>query len=213
MTLASKTKPKFSFREALNYKSVERPMSDNEQALVSLFLIFYFIVVGAWLLDEDYLAMVKNPIVEITKPAMDSLGWSQYWGVFAPDVRNQNYHCTAVIDFADGTSKLYEFPNTNINQKDYFSHFGGEKKRKLFNDNIAWAGYEQFRPSVFRFLARANDDPANPPQTITFQWHHAWTPPPDQANWKYRDQLPQHTDLQNKEIYSVAPKDLPSGNK
>lgn len=213
MTLASKPKSKFSFREALNYKSAEKPMSENEQALVSLFLIFYFIVVGAWLMDEDYLAVVKNPIIEYTKPAMDSFGWSQYWGVFAPEVRNQNYHCTAVIDFADGTSKLYEFPNTNIDQKDYLKHFGGEKKRKLFNDNLAWENYEQFRPSVLRFLARANDDPNNPPQIITFQWHHAWTPPLDTKNWKYRDQLPQHTEQQVKTVYFVNPKDLSSGKQ
>ncbi|MBS2006646.1 MAG: hypothetical protein JST01_06375 [Cyanobacteria bacterium SZAS TMP-1] len=185
-------------------------MTGNEKTVISLFLIFFLGVVCVWLLDDDYLAAIKGPITEYSKPAMGSLGWVQYWGVFAPELRNQNYHTTAVIDFEDGTSKLYEFPNTNINQKDYFSHFGGEKKRKLFNDNISWPNYEQFRPSVARFLARANDDPANPPQTVTIYWHHAWTPPPDPKHWVYRDQLPQHTEQRINFLYSVDPNSLPS---
>jgi len=211
MTVASKPQSKFSFRQALNYTSARKPLNEMEKVVVSIFLLFFLIVVGAWLLDEEYITF-KEPIVNYTKPIMGSLGWVQYWGLFSPQVREMNYHSTAVIEFADGTSKIYEFPNTNINQKDYFSHFGGEKKRKLFGDCMPWPGYSQFLPDIARFIARANDDKSNPPRVVTVLWHKANTPTPDPKHWIYRDNLPHHTTQTVTFIYKVTPQDLPSSN-
>jgi len=205
MTVASKPKPKYSFKQALTHQS-SRSLTDNEKVGVTLFLLFFFVVVGAWLL-EDWVPF-KGQLTQYTRWPMTSLGWTQYWGLFSPGIRNQNYHSTALIEFADGTCKLYEFPRTNVDMNDYLSHFGGEKKRKLFGDNFLWEGYEQFLPSICRFVARANDDPTNPPRKITLSWQHAYTPLPDPQNWKFRDQMPYHTERIIKFVYRITPQDL-----
>ncbi|MBU6455712.1 MAG: hypothetical protein KGS72_28335 [Cyanobacteria bacterium REEB67] len=207
MAVASKLTTKFSYRQALGYSSAEKPLSENEKAGISLFIVFFLVVVGAWLLDEDYIPF-KYTVTEYTKPAMATLGWVQHWSLFSPDVREVNYHSTALIEFADGTSKLYEFPRTNIDAKDYSTHFGGEKKRKLFGDNMPWPGYVQFFPSIARYLARANNDPANPPRMVTVFWHRVDTPPPDPAHWVYQNQMPKHIKQYTNFIYKVDPKDL-----
>ena len=204
---ASKLNPKFSYRQALGYASAERPLTDGEKTGVSLFIIFFLVVVGAWLLDEDYISFKYN-ITEYTKPAMATLGWVQHWSLFSPYVRDVNYHSTALIEFTDGTSKLYEFPRTNIDQKDLLSHFGGEKKRKLFGDNMPWPGYSQFFPSIARYIARSNYDAANPPKLVTVFWHQVNTPPPDPKHWVFRDQLPQHIYQSVNFVYKVEPTDF-----
>lgn len=208
MTVASKPKTKFSYCQALNYRGV-RELSHNEKLGVSLFLLAFFVVVGAWLLDEDYISF-KPMLTHYTKWPMTSFGWTQYWGLFSPDVRQSNYHSTALIEFADGTNKLYEFPRTLIDQTDYSTHFGGEKRRKLFGDNFLWSGYAQFWPSIARYIARANNDPTNPPRVVTFTWHYADMPAPDPAQWKYRNQMPNHTQQIIKFCYKVTPEDLAS---
>ena len=206
MTVAEKRKSRFSYREALSQRSTKN-LTTMEKTAVSGFLLFFLVVVGAWLLDEDWLPQ-KYLITQYTHWPMVSFGWTQHWSLFSPQIRQCNYHTTVEIQFADGTSKLYELPRTNVDYNDLASHFGGEKKRKLFGDNIPWPGYEQFRPDVCRFIARANDDPLNPPRIVTMAWHFANTPPPDPKHWYHQDQLPYHTQQYFKFKYLVTPEDL-----
>lgn len=91
---------------------------------------------------------------------------------------------------------------------DLLTRFGREKLRKLFGDNIPWPGYEQFRPSIARYLARANADPTNPPKRITFVFNSCTTPAPQPKTFCYRDQLPEHTNKGIFFIYDVQPQDL-----
>ena len=77
---------------------------------------------------------------------------------------------------------------------------------------MPWQGWSQFLPSIARFIAQANNDPANPPRMVTIFWHQVFTPPPDPKHWVYRDQLPYHTQQLIKFIYKVDPKDLQSNN-
>jgi hypothetical protein len=41
---------------------------------------------------------------------MNLAGWTQYWSLFCPEVRDPNYHLNALVEFSDGTVKCYEFP-------------------------------------------------------------------------------------------------------
>ncbi len=194
----------FSFREAINYSSSSGTFTEGHKALVSSFLAVFFIVVGAWLLPEW--TPYKNSITTYTWPVMLTTGWVQYWSLFCPEVRDCNYHLTALIEFADGTVKCYEFPR--MEKMDLWTKFQREKMRKLFGDNIAWPNFAQFRPSVCRYLARANNDTTNPPIKVTMIRNIVNTPPPDPKRWVYRDNLPQHI---NKEIlfsYKVNANDL-----
>ena len=206
MPAISKDKSRLSYPDALNYTSAQRALGENEKTLATCFLLLFLFVVGSWLADDDWFPF-KNQITTYTRPIMNTMGWTQYWGVFSPQLRDRNYHSTAVIDFADGTSKIYEFPRTKLDQNDLLSHFGGEKKRKFFNDNMPWPNYSQFLPSVARFIAKANDDPKNQPITVTLFWHLHPTPPPDPKHWIFRDQLPYHTQQYITFIYKIAPED------
>jgi hypothetical protein len=202
----SKQKSKLSFPLASQYTSAQTALTKNEMTAVSCFLLIFFITVGSWLTDDDWMPF-KNQITPYTVPILVTSGWMQNWSLFAPTPRDGNYHSTAVIDYADGTSKLYEFPRTKIDQRDWLSHFGGEKKRKLFGDCMPWPSYKQFLPSIARFIGRANDDPNNPPTMVTILWHLIATPGPDPRHWVYRDQLPYHTGQYVTFIYKTAPED------
>lgn len=91
---------------------------------------------------------------------------------------------------------------------DLLTRFGREKLRKMFGDNIPWPGYEQFRPDIARYLARANNDPANPPKRISMIFNSITTPPPDAQHFCYRDQLPEHTKQGIYFVYDVKEQDL-----
>lgn len=182
-----------------------RKASEFERTIISLYLATFFVVVLAWLLP-DKVFPEKWKFTQYTWPIMASTGWVQCWSLFSPDVRDTNVHCNAFITFKDGTSKLYEFPRTQ--KMDLLTKFKREKMRKLFIDNFAWPSGRPFYPSIARFIARANYDKNNPPDTVTmfFQYHD--TPPPDPKNWVYRDELPEHTKQGMLLTYKVTAQDL-----
>lgn len=195
---------KFSFREACNYSPSAGSLTPSHKVLVSSFLLTFFVVVGTWLLPEWIPA--KGTITSYTGPVMFTAGWTQWWTLFCPEVRNVNYHLCALIEFSDGTIKCYEFPR--MEKLDLITKFRREKLRKLFGDNISWASFGQFRPSVARYLARANSDPGNPVVRVTMLLNSADTPPPDYKHWCYRDELPAHTRKAILFNYKVNPNDL-----
>jgi hypothetical protein len=160
--------------------------------------------VGSWLLPEW--TPYKPNITKYTWPILASTGWLQYWSLFCPEVRTIIYHTNALIEFQDGTIKCYEFPRHQ--KMDLLTRFGREKLRKLFGDNIPWPGYEQFRPAIARYLARANNDPTNPPKRISMVFNVVNTPPAAQKTFCYRDQLPEHTNQSIYFVYNVSPQDL-----
>lgn len=175
------------------------------KAVLSVFFICFCLSVTTWLLPDSF--PKKWEITAFTQPPMVAFGWTQYWGVFAPNPRALQYHTTATITFEDGTTKLYEFPRTQIMSQ--WEKFRREKQRKLFGDNIPWPEFEQFRPAVARYLALSNANPDNQPVQITMEMHQAWIPDPDPANWTYRDRLPAHTESVSPFfVYKVAKKDL-----
>lgn len=200
----SSSKRKFSFREACNYSSSAGSLTPAHKALVSTFLLTFFFVVGSWLLPEW--TPSKSSITNYTGPVMFLTGWTQYWSLFCPEVRDINYDLSALVEFSDGTIKYYEFPR--MQKLDLLTKFKREKLRKLFGDNISWPNYAQFRPSICRYLARANNDPNNPPERVTMLWNSINTPPPDKATFCYRDELPPHTNKAILFSYKVNPDDL-----
>jgi hypothetical protein len=197
---------KLSFEEALSHSSHAVAYTTGQKTLISIYLLIFFIVVGSWLLPEW--TPNKDKLTKYTWPIMLTTGWTQYWSLFCPDVRDQNYHLDMIIEYSDGTLKCYELPR--MEKLDLYTKFQREKMRKLFYDNLAWPNYAQFRPSVARHLARANSDPSNQPVRITFIKNMVMTPPPEPKKWVYRDQLPFHVHKEILSSYRVQPSDLQS---
>lgn len=134
------------------------------------------------------------------------IGMRQYWRLFGPQLREYNSHLTAIIEFADGTLKQYEF--TRMEKLSIWQRFVKEKQRSLFNQFLPVADNKIFFPSVARYLARANCDKQNQPVKISFIFNYIETPPPDPKHWVYRDLLPEHSRQILHFVYQVMPSDL-----
>jgi hypothetical protein len=136
------------------------------------------------------------------------IGMRQAWRLFGPELRSFNWHNIVLIQFADGTVKVREFPR--MEKLSLVERFFREKERSILNDRIAFHVYKRFWPSVARYVARANSDPSgvNPPVTVTFIFASAPIPKPDPDHWVFRDNMPEHLNRQAYFIYRVEPADL-----
>ena len=141
-----------------------------------------------WISPEGPL---KAAILPYISPIVAATGIGQSWSVFSPDVREANYHETALITYKDGLLKLYEFPR--MQKLDYLKRFRDEKFRKLFFDCMPWPEYKQFLPDFAQYVADCNESPSNPPQMISLIHHNCRTPEPDPDHWISRSDLPEHT--------------------
>ena len=193
-----------SVEEALSHAPYKAPLEPAWKVFLSLFVVYYFFVVVAWLLPDDWAN--RDQLTEKTWPHMVFFGWFQHWSLFSPDVRHIIYHETAVISFADGSTKVYEFPR--MQRMDLWEKFRHEKLRKMFSDNIPWDGYKQFLPYVARYIARANSNPENQPVQVTFIFNSTYNPPPDPESWSWRDRPLPHTDKKITFVYDVTALDL-----
>jgi hypothetical protein len=146
----------------------------------------------------------KDTVYPYLRPFACLFGTFQAWNLFSPELRTTNGHATAIITFADGSTKFFEFPR--MEKLDSVGKLKREKLRKLFLDNLSDSSYGAFRPAVARELAQANNDPNNPPQLVTLKFHWISTPPPE--NWLYRDHFPYHTTHDCQLVYRVQPEDL-----
>jgi hypothetical protein len=198
---------KLSYQQALAYARSGRAPGEYGKMAVTGFLLVFLITVGSWLADEEIFPF-KYDVTYFTKPIMSTMGWSQSWNAFGPGVVSYNLHSTAAIEFADGTNKLYEFPRTKEDHSDLAAEFCFAKKRTIFSYYMPNKRYSQYWPNIARFIARANDDPLNPPTTVTIFVHFVPIPPPDPNHWTYRDQLPHHAGKFVLFCYKVTDQDL-----
>lgn len=169
---------------------------------ISLFIAAYVFMAGlSFTPHTPKLAPLKN----VLAPLGILLGIDQTWSLFSPDLRKINYYNIASITFKDGSVKLYEWPR--MDRATLLQQLSNEKYRKMFIDCIPWPDYAVFLPSVARFLARANANPANPPVLIALSYFWSSIPPPE--HWVNRDQLPQPNKFHTYYIYRVQAGDWP----
>lgn len=205
---------KLSVDEALHYAVHKPRLTGMWKSLLALFMLAYWLPVCFWLFRDMPSQMVnptpssplKAALEAISMKCMIASGSTQHWSVFSPTLNHTIYHETAIITFRDGTNKIYEFPR--MAKLSYFERFKHEKLRKIFGDCIPWPGYEQFLPSVARYLAQSNNDIANPPAMLIFEQNYNVNPKPDPNNWNYRDKLPWHTGKTITFVYTIRKNDL-----
>jgi hypothetical protein len=177
--------------------------TNTNKIAVWTLLLTYFFSISVWISPEGPL---KNALVYYARPLISATGIGQSWSVFAPEVRNTNYHETALIYFRDGSVKLYEFPR--MEKLDYLKRFRREKFRKMFCDCMPWAPYTQFQPDFASFVARCNTNPTNEPVVVTLVHNWRSMPAPDPQHWVNRNDLPEHTNQTPLYVYYVQPEDL-----
>lgn len=203
-----------SVDEALNHAACKPNLTRMWKTFLALFMLAYLLPVAFWLFRDLPTEMVdprpssalKAALEAISMKCMIASGSIQHWSVFSPTLNHTIYHETAIITFRDGANKIYEFPR--MAKLSYFERFKHEKLRKVFGDCIPWPGYEQFLPSVARYLAVSNDNVTNPPAMLIFEQNYNVNPKPDPNNWNYRDKLPWHTGKHVTFVYTVRKNDL-----
>lgn len=192
-----------SVEKKFDFAVENEPPSNFWKLVVSAFMFTYVAAVVIWCFDE---IPFKNELAPISRWINIADGGVQHWSLFSPDVRSVIYHETAIVSYKDGTMKLYEFPRMEkLSQWEKFKH---EKLRKLFSDNIPWAGFENFLPSTAQYLAASNQNQANQPAMVTMIFNSTHNPKPDPDNWNYRDKLPFHNEKFVTFLYSVRENDL-----
>lgn len=186
--------------EAASRFATTMVVSPKDRGIANLIIVAFFFVSlvlpSAVRLSSNYEPLRKyddDLRRKICNPLRASTGIIALWNLFGPDVRDKNVHYSSVITFADGSTKLYEFPRSQ--KMGYFERFQKEKQRKLFIDCLPQVFTRPMLPSVARFLFDANADPTNPPRKVVFTQHWIDTPPP--GSGVKRDNLPEHTAFQS----------------
>jgi hypothetical protein len=168
---------------------------------ISLFVSAYIFTAIVMLFGKD---SIFAAFYKVFSPFPILLGLDQNWSLFSPTLKNFNMYNVALITFKDGSFKIYEWPR--MERSDVFEQSRNEKYRKFFIDNLTDNQFKAFWPSAARFIARANHNPANPPQTISLAAFYALIPPPNHP--VKQSQLPWPTGFYVYERYTVQPEDL-----
>jgi hypothetical protein len=200
LNLNSTVKP-MSAQEAIIFPPRQESFSLVRKLAIWVLLSSYFICVLIWISPEGTLKSVLLPFIT---PIAQATGICQSWSVFSPDVREANYHETALISFKDGLLKLYEFPR--MQKLSIWERFRREKYRKMFFDCMPWPDHQQFLPDFAQYVADANSSISNPPEMVSFIHHHCRTPQPEPQHWVNRSDLPEHTGQTTYYVYYVRQK-------
>jgi hypothetical protein len=207
LTFTSENLHKLSFEEACRYHSGGQELPTYKKTTISIGIVIALVTIFNWISPEWLPG--KYVFVPFTWPVMVASGLIQHWSLFAPDVRELNYHTLAYIEYKDGTIKCYELPRAQ--KMKGFERFRAEKKRKLFGDCLSWPNYSNFLPSVCRFIARANfnsQEPDNPPVKITIGHLSQEIQNSNVKPWIYRNELKEHTDKKIIFVYNTTPADF-----
>ena len=189
---------KMSLKEAEGTSRKQAPFGIGHKVAIWLVLSTYFLCVLIW---DSPPGALKSNLIPLMAPLMEATSIGQGWSVFSPDVREANYHETALITFQDGLQKLYEFPR--MQKLGYWERFRSEKFRKMFFDCMPWPNFQQFLPDFAKFVAEANEWPGNSPYTVALIHHSIRMPEPEKGPWVNRSDWPEHTHQLTYYVYQV----------
>ncbi|MCC7529862.1 MAG: hypothetical protein IT342_15170 [Candidatus Melainabacteria bacterium] len=195
---------------------VKAPQSKNDlppahRLGVYLLVSIYFSIAVITLLPKSPL---ESRLIALVSPLTQALNLSQNWKLFSPDLREINFCSHAVVEFADGTTKLYEFPR--LEQMSTFDAYRRQKLCKLFQDSMPWPDFSLFWPDVGRFIARANfersdlanqsDSASNLPVQVSLSYN--WVPVSDMDHFEKQSDLKEPNRRFTFFVYRVKPEDL-----
>jgi hypothetical protein len=77
--------------------------------LLSVGLVALLLCVLVWNLPRD--TSLRAELLPTVRPLVDVLGLNQRWELFSPDPSTVSVEVTAEVRFADGTERVYRFPD------------------------------------------------------------------------------------------------------
>lgn len=160
------------------------------QCFLSLLIVSYFVIAIIQVSPGEATAKSaldasSDPMAELVRPIVTMFGLKQRWNLFSPDIRKMNQYSTAVITYADGSQKLYEWPRVNLLplEQRIFKH----RIMRFVTDSWAQPQYRHYLPFGAQFLSKAHRDEDNPPTVIEFYFNYCDIPP--FSKYRTRDQL------------------------
>lgn len=114
----------------------------------------------------------------------ESLGFWQYWDMFAPNPAQEDIWMDAEVELADGSIEIVQYPRIykmSLVEKFYMERYRKYRER-LSGDGYAW----KWPHTADWFAVQAWKDEANPPVRVTLRRHFYAVPrPPEKPNYEY----------------------------
>lgn len=169
---------------------------------ISIVVLLYFGTVTVCNLPSSD---TKDRIMSRLRALVNLFSISQVWNMFGTGARPWHQRMVANITFADGSTKIYEFPRMEL--MSLSERYMREKMRKLFVDALPSTDFAEYLPDICRTLARANADAENEPMLVTLFLKVGEIPAPN-GPIVGRHDLPHrlHTDILI--VYKVKESDL-----
>lgn len=170
------------------------------KVLISLFIVVHVSAICLWLCPSS---RIRDLLLAPLRPYVTFLGLWQSWGVFAPDPKNWNPYMTALIIFADGSQKMWEFPR--MDKLNLIDKMFKERYRKWANDCVNNEQVAIVWPDTARYIARLHSNPVNPPVSVSIIRHWTWISPPNECP---KRRVPEGGGSKTLFTYDLAPEDL-----
>ena len=171
-----------------------------------IFLTFVSIVYicGAllWLAPDCEL---KNTLLKPIRVGWLFCGLKQRWALFAPVVRQFNFHTNVTLAFADGSVMNWEVPR--MDRLNLFDRFRLEKFRKFGIDHLPWPEYKECWPDFARYVGRLYYTPTDKPETLSLHLYWVNIPEPG-TKGSERANLPEHTQFHTVFTYKYSDRDF-----
>jgi hypothetical protein len=135
---------------------------------ISAFIGFHLLAITCWAipLDTPLLLAFRNAV----RPYFLWSGLFQAWNAFAPAPKALNSHVEAIVIRKDGRVLTWKFPR--MEQLSLAERYYRERYRK-FVENLKEDSSVALWPDAARYIARLNNDAANPPEIVMLIRH--WT--------------------------------------
>lgn len=153
------------------------PLSRGMRIAVTVFVAFHLFGVIAWCVPLDSPLVVRCR--EAIKGYMLFTGLFQKWDMFAPDPSRLNNYISATVTYRDGRTSEWDFPR--MEKLGIVDKYFKERYRKYASDNLRLDTRSGLWPDAARYVARANDNPADPPVAVELIRHWSEVPPPGGA--------------------------------
>lgn len=145
----------------------------------------------------------RDMLIQPVQPFLGAFGLWQAWNVFSPEIRKENYHLFAIINFTDGSMSIWEFPRQE--NKTGIEQLRAHRHRKWSQDRVKNNTFGLVMPDTARYLARLHKDRNNPPVSITIAMLSANIPEPRKGS---QEPLPPHSKATTLFTYKIREGDL-----
>ena len=158
----------------------------NAPTWLKVLVILHVFAITVWAMPDptsDAIAKKRNPIgtewilylnhqhlkqFQPIRTYVGVTGFWQYWDMFSPNPSQTDIWVDAIVEYKDGTKKVYQYPRMfllSIPEK-----FMQERYRKFY-ERVNSDDHSVLRKVFAQRIAHLNDNPQNPPVTVSLRRH------------------------------------------